>query len=79
MQSCLENAMDREEPAGYSLWGHRESDTTERDWAQHVVSMKTELLLCIKSSASSVYHFTLQHPSIWTTHILSAQYTSTRD
>ena len=27
--SCLENPMDREALAGYSPWGHKESDTTE--------------------------------------------------
>ena len=29
--SCLGNSMDREEPGGlYSLWGYKESDTTEQ-------------------------------------------------
>ena len=27
--SCLENPMDRGSLAGYSSWGHKESDTTE--------------------------------------------------
>ena len=27
--SCLKNPMDRRNPAGYSPWGHKESDTTE--------------------------------------------------
>ena len=28
--SCLENPMDGWSLVGYSLWGHKESDTTER-------------------------------------------------
>ena len=28
--SCLENPMDGEALVGYSPWGHKESDTTER-------------------------------------------------
>ena len=32
--SCLENPMD-EEPGGYSPWGHKESDTTERPTLPH--------------------------------------------
>ena len=28
--SCLENSMDRGTLAGYSLWGRKESETTER-------------------------------------------------
>ena len=28
--SCLENSMDRVALAGYSPWGHKESDMTER-------------------------------------------------
>ena len=28
--SCLENPMDRGSLVGYSPWGHKESDTTER-------------------------------------------------
>ena len=28
--SCLENSMDRGAWVGYSPWGHKESDTTER-------------------------------------------------
>ena len=27
--SCLENPMDREALAGYSPWGHKESDSTD--------------------------------------------------
>ena len=27
--SCLENPMDKRSLAGYGLWGHKESDTTE--------------------------------------------------
>ena len=27
--SCLENSVDRRASAGYSPWGHKESDTTE--------------------------------------------------
>ena len=35
--SCLENFMDREAClVGYSLWGHKESDTTE--WLTHTVN-----------------------------------------
>ena len=28
--SCLENYMDQRSVVSYSLWGHKESDTTER-------------------------------------------------
>ena len=28
--SCLENSMDRRSLVGYSSWGHKESDMTER-------------------------------------------------
>ena len=28
--SCLESSTDRREPVGYSPWGRKESDTTER-------------------------------------------------
>ena len=30
LYSCLENPMDGEALVGYSPWGHKESDTTER-------------------------------------------------
>ena len=30
-----------EEPGGYSPWGHRESDMTERSTAQHAIPKRT--------------------------------------
>ena len=33
--SCLKNPHGQRSVAGYSLWGHRESDTTERLSTQH--------------------------------------------
>ena len=32
--SCLKNLVDKKSLVGYSLWGHKESDTTEHAYAE---------------------------------------------
>ena len=44
---CLENTHGQRSLAGYSPWGHKESDTTERlSTAEHKVSPGPEQHLC---------------------------------
>ena len=37
--SCLENPHGQRSLVGYSPWGHKESDTTERPSTQHIISV----------------------------------------
>ena len=47
--SCPENSMDRVSLAGYSPWGHKESDTTE---CTHIHTFTSSSVLCSEAEIS---------------------------
>ena len=58
--SCIlawENPMERS-LVGYSLWGHKESDTTEQLWTHRVFSRFNHIVACI-----STKHYVLRPQS----------------
>ena len=55
--SCLENPHGQRSLAGYSPWGHKESDTTEQPSTQHMPKLIFQLVKGrIKSSLTPLYH-----------------------